>query len=66
MALNLTQELENHWSIQPQKQTTNKQQSKKNKDSFWLQDSMSVRVWYLVVVSIKRLNAYQMFTNKKG
>ena len=24
------------------------------------------RIWYFVVVSIKRLNAYQMFTNKKG
>lgn len=45
----------------------NTEQSKKNKDLFLITGFYDCkRIWYFVVVSIKRLNAYQTFTNKKG
>lgn len=48
-------------------QRENTEQSKKNKDLFLITGFYDCkRIWYFVVVSIKRLNAYQMFTNKKG
>lgn len=47
-------------------------QSKKNKDLFLITGFhdcnrvCNLRVWYLIVVSTKKLNTYRMFTNKKG
>lgn len=47
-------------------------QSNKNKDLFFIvgfhdcKRVCSLRVWYLVVVSTKRLKSYQMFASKKG
>lgn len=58
--------------VQKKKKKKKMGQSKKNKDLFLITGFhdcnrvCNLRVWYLIVVSTKKLNTYRMFTNKKG